>query len=71
MEEFTNKEIVLKVKLVRARKRDRGLSCCKAFNDCDLDRNGKLSFSQFKMWIERNPEVRNFFDSVFPIYDET
>ncbi|KAG5178661.1 kinase-like domain-containing protein [Tribonema minus] len=40
-----------------------------AFEECDLDHDGKLSFSEFRLWMERNPVVARFLQSVFP-YDE-
>ncbi|CAM9958701.1 unnamed protein product, partial [Scytosiphon promiscuus] len=40
-----------------------------AFEECDLNHNGKLSFSEFRLWVERNPIVTQFLQSVFP-YDE-
>ncbi len=40
----------------------------KAFTECDLGRDGKLSFAEFKLWMERNPIMITFLQSVFP-YD--
>ena len=38
----------------------------KAYSECDLNKDGKLSFSQFKMWVRATPEVFQFLESVFP-----
>ncbi|KAG5175767.1 kinase-like domain-containing protein, partial [Tribonema minus] len=40
-----------------------------AFDECDIDKDGKLSLSEFRMWIKRTPAVKRFLQSVFP-YDE-
>ncbi|CBN79428.1 n/a [Ectocarpus siliculosus] len=40
-----------------------------AFEECDLNQTGKLSFPEFRLWVERNPIVTQFLQSVFP-YDE-
>ncbi|CAM9376386.1 unnamed protein product [Chrysoparadoxa australica] len=40
-----------------------------AFQECDLNHDNNLSFSEFKLWVERNPMVSQFLQSVFP-YDE-
>jgi len=36
-----------------------------AFEKCDLNKDGKLSFDQFKLWIASAPEVLGFVDDVF------
>jgi len=36
-----------------------------AFEKCDLDRSGKLSFEQFKLWVTRKPQVMELLDSAF------
>jgi len=40
-----------------------------AFEECDLDKDGKLSYKEFKLWIDRTPYIAMFLQSVFP-YDE-
>lgn len=40
-----------------------------AFTDCDLNQDGKLSYNEFRLWVERNPMVTQFLQSVFP-YDD-
>ncbi|CAM9562557.1 unnamed protein product, partial [Ectocarpus sp. 13 AM-2016] len=40
-----------------------------AFEECDLNQTGKLTFPEFRLWVERNPIVTQFLQSVFP-YDE-
>eukprot|EP01029_Cantina_marsupialis_P016791 TRINITY_DN3763_c0_g1_i1.p1 TRINITY_DN3763_c0_g1~~TRINITY_DN3763_c0_g1_i1.p1 ORF type:complete len:738 (-),score=148.78 TRINITY_DN3763_c0_g1_i1:1043-3256(-) len=41
-----------------------------AFDECDLDHDGKLNFEEFKRWLCSHPEVTLFLSSVFP-YDDT
>lgn len=38
----------------------------KAFEDCDVEHDGRLTFEEFKMWIERTPEVLEYIESIFP-----
>jgi EF hand len=45
------------------------LSILQAFEECDLNHDGKLSYNEFRLWVERNPMVTHFLQSVFP-YDE-
>ncbi|CAM9239606.1 unnamed protein product [Phaeothamnion confervicola] len=40
-----------------------------ALEECDLNKDGKLSLNEFRLWVERNPVVSQFLSSVFP-YDE-
>ena len=40
-----------------------------AFAECDLTLAGNLSNEQFRLWVERTPEVVAFFESVFPSFD--
>ena len=37
-----------------------------AFSECDLNKDGRLSYEQFKMWIGRTPAVIDFLDAVLP-----
>ncbi len=39
-----------------------------AFKECDLGQNNRLSFTEFKLWMERNPILITFLQTVFP-YD--
>eukprot|EP01138_Halocafeteria_seosinensis_P010784 gb/GECG01011014.1/.p1 GENE.gb/GECG01011014.1/~~gb/GECG01011014.1/.p1 ORF type:complete len:1451 (+),score=219.92 gb/GECG01011014.1/:1-4353(+) len=38
----------------------------RAFEECDLDRDGKLSFQSFAKWLEKTPEILQFLSAVFP-----
>ena len=42
----------------------------RAFEECDLDRDGKLSFQSFSRWLEKTPEILQFLSSVFPYGNE-
>ncbi len=39
-----------------------------AFEECDLGRNNCLTFGEFELWMERNPIMITFLQTVFP-YD--
>ena len=41
-----------------------------AFEVCDLNKDGKLSFEQFQLWLAHTPEISEFFESVIPHYSE-
>lgn len=36
------------------------------FNTCDINNEGRLSFEAFKMWVERNPYVLRYIESILP-----
>mmetsp|Transcript_655 Transcript_655/g.682 ORF Transcript_655/g.682 Transcript_655/m.682 type:complete len:883 (-) Transcript_655:908-3556(-) len=38
----------------------------KAFAECDLNHEGRLTYSEFKMWIERNPSILEYIESILP-----
>jgi hypothetical protein len=38
----------------------------RAFEECDLTHEGRLTFPAFKMWLTRNPEVLEFIESILP-----
>ena len=38
----------------------------RAFEECDLNHEGRLSFPAFKMWLSRNPEVLEYIESILP-----
>jgi EF hand len=38
----------------------------KAFQECDLNHEGRLTFEEFKMWMQRNPEILDYMESVLP-----
>lgn len=38
----------------------------KAFEECDLNHQGKLQYEEFKMWIQRTPAVLDFLESILP-----
>lgn len=37
----------------------------KAFVECDLDGNGRLCYEQFRMWLDRTPQMLKFLDDAF------
>jgi hypothetical protein len=37
-----------------------------AFAECDLNHEGKLSYEQFKMWVERTPAITEYLQSILP-----
>jgi Ca2+-binding EF-hand superfamily protein len=39
-----------------------------AFESCDVDRNGKLSFSEFYDWIMKNPDVSQKLEEAMVVY---
>jgi len=38
----------------------------KAFQECDINHEGRLSYEEFKMWIERNPALLEHIESILP-----
>eukprot|EP00596_Hydrurales_sp_CCMP1899_P003635 CAMPEP_0119047024 /NCGR_PEP_ID=MMETSP1177-20130426/50489_1 /TAXON_ID=2985 /ORGANISM="Ochromonas sp, Strain CCMP1899" /LENGTH=819 /DNA_ID=CAMNT_0007020999 /DNA_START=459 /DNA_END=2918 /DNA_ORIENTATION=- len=38
----------------------------KAFQECDLNHEGRLTFEEFKMWVQRNPEIMEYIESILP-----
>ena len=38
----------------------------KAFAECDLNHEGKLSYEEFKMWVERTPGILDYMESILP-----
>mmetsp|Transcript_24409 Transcript_24409/g.35872 ORF Transcript_24409/g.35872 Transcript_24409/m.35872 type:complete len:819 (+) Transcript_24409:77-2533(+) len=38
----------------------------KAFQECDLNHDGRLKYEEFKMWVQRTPSILNYFDSILP-----
>lgn len=45
----------------------------KAFEECDLNHEGRLSYEQFKMWVQRTPGIIEYLESIMPwaVRDET
>ena len=40
----------------------------RAFEECDMNHVGRLSFEEFKMWVERNPAVMEYIESMLPYH---
>ena len=38
----------------------------KAFEECDLNHEGRLSYQEFKMWVERTPGILEYLESILP-----
>jgi hypothetical protein len=38
----------------------------KAFEDCDLTNEGRLTYEEFKMWVQRTPLVMDYIESILP-----
>lgn len=38
----------------------------RAFAECDLNHEGRLTYEEFKMWIERNPQILDYIESILP-----
>ena len=38
----------------------------KAFEECDLNHDGRLSYEQFKMWVQRTPALMEYIESILP-----
>jgi serine/threonine protein kinase/Ca2+-binding EF-hand superfamily protein len=37
-----------------------------AFHDCDVEHDGRLTYEEFKMWVERTPVVLRYIESIVP-----
>lgn len=37
-----------------------------AFEECDLNHEGRLRYEEFKMWVERTPAIITYFESILP-----
>mmetsp|Transcript_11288 Transcript_11288/g.17176 ORF Transcript_11288/g.17176 Transcript_11288/m.17176 type:complete len:828 (-) Transcript_11288:222-2705(-) len=42
----------------------------KAFQECDLNHEGRLKYEEFKMWIQRTHGVLEYFESMLPFVGE-
>jgi hypothetical protein len=40
----------------------------KAFDECDLNHEGRLTYEEFKMWVQRNPLILQHIESILPYY---
>jgi hypothetical protein len=38
----------------------------RAFAECDLNHDGRLSYEQFKMWVQRTPAILDYIESILP-----
>eukprot|EP00428_Durinskia_dybowskii_P061805 CAMPEP_0170369566 /NCGR_PEP_ID=MMETSP0117_2-20130122/8050_1 /TAXON_ID=400756 /ORGANISM="Durinskia baltica, Strain CSIRO CS-38" /LENGTH=1024 /DNA_ID=CAMNT_0010624291 /DNA_START=209 /DNA_END=3283 /DNA_ORIENTATION=+ len=38
----------------------------RAFQECDLNHEGRLSYEEFKMWVQRTPRVMEYIESILP-----
>ena len=38
----------------------------KAFEECDLNHEGRLTYEEFKMWVQRNPLILQHIESILP-----
>ena len=38
----------------------------KAFAECDLTGEGRLHYQEFKMWVNRNPAILDYFQELLP-----
>jgi hypothetical protein len=38
----------------------------KAFEECDLNHEGRLSYEEFKMWVQRTPGTLEYLESILP-----
>jgi Ca2+-binding EF-hand superfamily protein/predicted Ser/Thr protein kinase len=38
----------------------------RAFAECDLNHEGRLTYEEFKMWILRNPSILDYIESILP-----
>jgi hypothetical protein len=39
-----------------------------AFNECNINKDGCLCFEEFKMWVENNPSMTEYIESILPYY---
>lgn len=37
-----------------------------AFEECDLSHHGRLNYEEFKMWLQKNPSVLEYIESILP-----
>ena len=40
----------------------------KAFDECDLNHEGRLTYEEFKMWVQRNPLILQHIESILPYH---
>lgn len=38
----------------------------KAFAECDLNHEGRLTYEEFKMWVQRTPMIMEYIESILP-----
>lgn len=38
----------------------------KAFEECDLNHEGRLKYEEFKMWVQRTPAILDYLESILP-----
>lgn len=38
----------------------------KAFEECDLNHEGRLKYEEFKMWVQRTPVILDYLESILP-----
>lgn len=38
----------------------------RAFQECDLNHDGRLTYEQFKMWVQRTPVILDYIESILP-----
>jgi hypothetical protein len=38
----------------------------KAFQECDLNHEGRLTYEEFKMWVQRTPTIMEYIESILP-----
>ncbi len=38
----------------------------RAFEECDLNHEGRLTYEEFKMFVQRNPFILEHIESIFP-----
>jgi len=38
----------------------------RAFAECDLNHEGRLTYEEFKMWVQRTPTVMDYIESILP-----
>jgi serine/threonine protein kinase/Ca2+-binding EF-hand superfamily protein len=38
----------------------------KAFAECDLNHEGRLTYEEFKMWVQRTPMIMDYIESILP-----
>ena len=40
----------------------------RAFEECDVNHQGRLNYEEFKMWLERTPAVIDYIESIVPYH---